>query len=559
MNAPATLAVLPGRRGPRRFPALVLVAAAVVAASAPTCAQVTGYSGGMGTVTVEGRQYYRLNFRPDIPLGTWGLALDLELFTDADGNFSDRAWRFGTATETFDTFLRKIYYLRYAKPREDIYFKVGALEKVTLGYGLIMRDYRNTLEYPGIKKTGLQFHFRNRGTLGLGVEGVLNNVQDFQEGGPLLGLRLSARPAGKLEVGLIYVVDVNQYSGLVDSDDDGFPDAVDAFPGDKSRLLDNDGDGVVDQRDVDDDNDGIIDIDGDSGLPADIVHSLRGINSRHGNDLFPLDSEVSRQNPFNKGAVGGDRFGIVGLDLAHALLDDERLDLRLYTQLAFLHDDDDELSPNEAETRGVAAGNRKAEGMGIAVPGLYLGTGPLVSQLEFRHFRGDFDSAHFDNLYDLDRARLDLATGRATTKDSRLRRDAGASGVYGRLGTDLGSVVTAVGDYQYLAGGGGDPKQQLHLHASLSPQLLHNIPRLAQAQAFYQKNNIGTHLNKNGDPDSRDAFFESTEDTFYGYAMVLEMAGGVSIFWDTRFVFLRDADGRLQREKIMAIEIVFNF
>ncbi len=558
MNAPAALAVFPLRRGPRTFRSLVLALAAIVAVCTPTRAQVPGYTGGMGTVTVEGRQFYRLSFRPDIPLGMWGLALDIELFTDEDGNFSDRGWRFGTATETFDTFLRKIYYLRYAKPQEDTYFKVGALDGVTLGYGLIMRDYRNTLEYPGIKKTGLQFHLRNRGSLALGLEGVLNNVQDFQEGGPLLGLRLSARPAGKLEVGLIYVLDVNQYSGLVDSDDDGFPDAVDAFPGDKSRLLDNDGDGAVDQRDVDDDNDGIIDIDSGSGLPADIIHDLRGINSRHGNDVFPLDSEVSRKNPFNKGAVGGDRFGIVGFDLAHPLMDAERLDLRLYTQLAFLHDDDDELSPNEAETRGVGAGNRKAEGMGIAIPGLYLGTGPLVSQLEFRHFRGDFDSAHFDNLYDLDRARLDLATGRATTKDSRLRRDTSASGVYGRLGTDLGSVVTAVGDYQYLAGG-DDPKQQLHVHASLSPQLLRDIPRLAQAQAYYQKNNIGARLNKNGDQGSRDAFFESTEDTFYGYALVLEMSGGVSVFWDTRFVFERDADARLRREKIMAIEIVFNF
>ena len=99
----------------------------------------------------------------------------------------------------------------------------------------------------------------------------------------------------------------------------------------------------------------------------------------------------------------------------------------------------------------------------------------------------------------------------------------------------------------------------MHAQASLSPQLLRNVPRLAQAQAFYQKNNIGTRLNKNGDPDSRDDFFESTEDTFYGYAMVLEMAGGVSVFWDTRFVFERDADGRLEREKIMTIEIVFNF
>ena len=79
------------------------------------------------------------------------------------------------------------------------------------------------------------------------------------------------------------------------------------------------------------------------------------------------------------------------------------------------------------------------------------------------------------------------------------------------------------------------------------------------AQAYYQKNNIGARLNQDGDPGSEDDFFESTEDTFYGYLLGLEMAGGVSVRWDTRYMFSRDSGGELDRDKIMTIETVFSF
>ena len=60
-----------------------------------------------------------------------------------------------------DSILRKIYYVRYGRPNDAVYVKIGALDNVTLGYGLIMDTYRNTLHYPGIKKTGLQFRIAN--------------------------------------------------------------------------------------------------------------------------------------------------------------------------------------------------------------------------------------------------------------------------------------------------------------------------------------------------------------------------------------------------------------
>ena len=516
--------------------------------SASLAQEATGpsFSGSMGSVTVGDQQLYRMSFRPDIPLGKLGLALDIELFIDDQGNVDARGWEFGTSTEALDSFMRKLYYVRYGKSGDPVYLKIGALDNVTLGYGLIMSDYRNTLQYPGIKKTGLEFKLKNLGGTGFGLEGMINNFQDFKDGGALLGLRLSSRPVGKLELGLTYVVDLDQYGGLIDGDGDGFPDAIDAFPGDDERSLDNDRDGVADEDDSDDDNNGRVD--GDHLSPDDrkILEDLG----------FPVDQVVNRRQPFNKDQVSGDRFGILGLDAAYPISQSDHLTVKLYGQMAILMDDEDQLSAAEADAQGVAPGNRQAEGWGLAAPGLWLDMGPFNGQIEFRHFQDDFDSGYFDNLYELDRARIDVATGRARTKDAQLGRSETVSGVYGRLNADLGQFVLASASYQYLTGA-DDPKQQLIAGASLSKKMLENIPRLTRARAYYQKNNIGVRFNEDG--TDTDGFFESTEDTFYGYDLGLEMASGVSIVWDTRYVFARGADLHLERQKIMTIETVFTF
>lgn len=537
---------------------LVLIAGlGVIMSAGPDAAQMvrpTTVTGTMGTATVDGQQYYRISMRPDIPLGNWGLALDIELFIDEQGHISARGWEFDTSTRALDSFLRKLYYVRYGQPFDPVYARVGALENVTLGHGLIMKDYRNNLQYPGIKKTGLVFSIDDMAGSGLNLEGMVNNFQDLKEGGALIGLRVSRRTLGKLELGITGVFDLDQYSGLIDGDGDGYPDAVDAFPDDKDLALDNDRDGIPDGQDMDDDNNGVIDVDEGSGLPSDIVDDLLQLNAAHGDAVFPVDRQVSRQRPFNRDKVGADRFGILGLDLTYPLVADDHLAVKAYGQVAVLMDDDDELTAQEAEEQGVFPGDRKAEGWGLAAPGVWCRLGPLQSQLEFRHFRDDFDSDYFDNLYELDRARLDVASGRARSKDAQLGRSQALSGVYGSLSGNIARFLRASGSYQYLTGG-DDPKQQLTTEARLSDRFLANVPRMTAARAYYQKNNIGARLNEDG--TDQDGFFESTEDTFYGYGLQLEVAGDVSLIWDTRYVFERDADSHLQRQKILTIQTVF--
>jgi hypothetical protein len=355
-----------------------------------------------------------------------------------------------------------------------------------------------------------------------------------------------------------YVVDLDQYSGLLDTDGDGFPDAVDAFPGNGHLALDNDRDGVADGTDSDDDNNGAVDADAGSGLPDGVITSLIDLNARYGDAVFPVDRTVSRMKPFNRDRVKGDRFAMMGLDAAYPLAEREELTLKLYGQFALLLDDDDALTPAAAADQGIAPGNRKAKGWGLAAPGLWLKTGPLTGQLELRHFRDDFNAGYFDNLYEVDRARVDPASGQARAKDATLARGESVSGLFGKAGAELAGLVRASASYQYLTGA-EDPQQQLIAGVRLTDRMMARMPRLTEARAYYQKNHIGARLNQDGDPGSEDGFFESTEDTFYGYLLGLRLSSGVSVLWDTRYVFARGTDQGLERHKLMTIETVFDF
>ena len=513
----------------------------------------SGHSASVGSVTVQDRQLYRLALRPQLPLGRAAVVLDLELFIGDDGSFQSMGWSFGTPAETFDSLLRKIYYIRYGKARDPAFVRIGALDRVTFGYGLIMDRYRNTLEYPGTKRTGAVFHFDRLAGNRFGLQGMVNNVQDFQQGGAVLGLRLFTYAAERIELGATYVLDINQYAGLLDRDGDGYPDAVDAFPGDDDRYLDNDGDGVPDDRDIDDDNDGILDIDPGSRLGRSIVNALVELED----DGLRLDRDVLRTTPFDKGGADPDRFGILGLDAGYHWKQGPQLDLTAYGQVGILHDDDDELSLGEARLQSVTSVNRRATGLGIAAPGLRVRTGTFQGRIEYRYFLDDFEAGYFDNLYDLDRARLDLETGRATPKDAGLNRGESLNGFYGRVASNLFGLATASADYEHLLGDNAS-KRQFHGSFNVSPIVLKSVKRLSRLNLHYQKNHIGRRLDSDGTPGSEDGFLESTEDTFYGYEIGFEM-DGVSVYWDTHFLFERDADGRIRRRKIHAIETILRF
>ena len=108
---------------------------------------------GIGSVTIDGKIYNQLAFRPDYKFGKFGLGLDLYFYIDDEGKFYDKTWDF-SGNNAAETLLDKVRYLSYGKTADRFYFRIGNMPSVTLGYGILVNNYSNTIEYPDIRRLG---------------------------------------------------------------------------------------------------------------------------------------------------------------------------------------------------------------------------------------------------------------------------------------------------------------------------------------------------------------------------------------------------------------------
>ena len=484
--------------------ALIICLTAPAAWAQESDSQDLSIQAGYGTVTMGGVQWQRFSLRPDIPIGKFGLGLDIELFIDSEGKLSDKGWDFSTRSKTWDTLLRKIYYVRYGRPIDRFYVRVGALDNVTLGYGLIMDGYRNTLNYPADKKLGVQFSARDVGTFGIDLEMMMNDAGDLRNKGGVVGARAGFRPLkptdipilGRLVIGVSAVRDINQFAGLMDSDDDGYPDFQDGYPDDSDRHADSDGDGFEDSVDIDADGDNVLDTFDTAVTTTDYIDINR---KKNGVTMYGFD---------------------MGIPLVESPV---RLDL--YGQYAKMHTGD----------KGFDGG------WGIGAPGLRLLAGNFRAQTEFRRFTGRFMPNYFDQLYEHER--VYLVGANVITKESTLL-DETLNGAWGMVGYSFFDMVSARATFQTMSG--DRTYRDLTGSARAHENLLGLIPKLSIAEAYFSNRNVP----KTGD------LFKKTPTTFYGARIGMEVAPGMSIVWDTRYTFTPKAGGGVERNRFVSIETV---
>ena len=211
--------------------------------------------GAFGAVTIDGKVWNQIALRPVVPFGKFAVALDLVFYFDQDGNIHQDEWDFSSPENTKNTIIDKIYYIRYGLKNDPLYFKIGSLDRVDLGYGILVNAYSNAIQYPQVRKVGLDYKIKTK--LGT-VQGFVN---DFKENIGLTGLRVKSPLISSLPIGVSIVVDRNQYLGLRDADSDGVPDIIDAFPSNSDFSMDSDDDGLadLDPNELDRDGDGYLD------------------------------------------------------------------------------------------------------------------------------------------------------------------------------------------------------------------------------------------------------------------------------------------------------------
>ena len=147
----------------------------------------TSVQGAFGAVTIDGKIWNQIALRPIVPIGKVTLALDIVFYIDQDGNIHDDEWDFSNGKNSKNSIIDKIYYVRYGKKWEPFYFQVGALENVTIGQGILVNRYSNTILYPQLRKVGMELKFK---AYGLDFYGFTN---DFKENLGLAGFRVSKK------------------------------------------------------------------------------------------------------------------------------------------------------------------------------------------------------------------------------------------------------------------------------------------------------------------------------------------------------------------------------
>ena len=477
----------------------------------------------VGSATINDTIYNQVALRPELSFGKFGIGFDLVMYIDNEGNIRKDEW-----DEPSD-FIDKILYLRWGQKSDPFWLKWGSLNNVTLGYGGLLNGYSNMMEFPSVRKVGINtgINYGNFGT-----EIFLSNMKDFSRGGTLLGLRGTYRISDALPItiGMNFVQDMNQFSGLKDTDGDNYPDLFDDFPNDKELWNDTDGDGIADLNGGSKAPNGGWDIDAD------------------GNNI--LDSEQSDLNlkpePFKSTNSEAVAQGF-GFDIGYPVLKSRALSLEVYSEF-------NTLSFSQSTGDTTYFNRDKMTGSGITLPGLKASFfGFLSVSFEYRLKNGYFIPQFFDGSYDLSRVTVQTTDNGiiVRTKDQLVFADPlsnqDTKGMYGSASANLFNLITFNASYANMK---ADTTEFNSFNALLNLNA-DNIPKLSVAQAYYQRNN---------DKNPFD-FSNPTLNTVFGYKVGYEVSQGVSVIWDFR-QYYRDSGvpgAALEPVKQTTIETAFDF
>jgi hypothetical protein len=179
----------------------------------------------IGSVTIGDQTYAKAVLQPNITLGKLRVGIYLPIIYtsnlfDPDDWYKpagNNEWNFGfgeenegkTTISRISDFLTdlslKIKYIQWGEQRDKFYLKVGNLNNMTLGHGLLMKDYANDIDFPAVRRTGINLGFDS------GKWGFETAVNDL--GAPeIFGARFFFRPFGFMKntaIGVSAVSDID--------------------------------------------------------------------------------------------------------------------------------------------------------------------------------------------------------------------------------------------------------------------------------------------------------------------------------------------------------------
>ena len=481
---------------------------------------------GIGSATLDGVLYNQLALRPEINIWKVGIGLDLVLYVDNEGNMRNEEWDIENDPGLI---LDKILYVRYGRVTDPVWIKYGSIEGKTMGYGGLMNSYSNMMEFPTVRRVGINTGFNIGPVSG---ELFLSNIKDISRGGTIAGFRMAYTVSDDipLTIGVNYIADANMFSGLKDKDSDSYPDIFDDFPDDSTLWNDTDGDGWPDPGHGDSVLDSLIDIDADGDNIIDANENEDEIDLKA--TPFSLKNNKAITNALS-------------FDIGYPILDSDLMTLKVYGEY-------NQLNFPGFITSDSTFKRPERSGSGITLPGLRSTLfGILNLSLEYRMISGSYVPQFFDQAYDLNRVVTSTVEGETfvRTKDmvvfESYADSSKSNGLFGSAGLNLFDLVNFTASYANMK---ADTTELKSFNAYLNLNT-DNIPKISSAMAYYQRNN---------DDDPFD-YENPTENTIMGYRVGYELSKGVSLIWDFRQFYRDDGTGKMEPIQQTNIETTFNF
>ena len=116
--------------------------------------------------------------------------------------------------------INNIHHLQIFHPSDPLFLRIGMIDKLEFGRGYLVDNYNNTIILPFENLTGLKIKASNRKYM---ANLFLNDLTRPRIGGLYFNKRISRR----FDANITYVGDINQYSNILDSDKDSYPDKID--------------------------------------------------------------------------------------------------------------------------------------------------------------------------------------------------------------------------------------------------------------------------------------------------------------------------------------------
>ncbi len=472
-----------------------------------------------GVVTVDHEQWTRMALAVDVPIWRFGVCFDLELFLDAKGNFTNKAWDFESGKDAGESLLRKIRYIRFNHSGDPVYTKFGGLDNVTFGYGFVVDRFTNMLQYPGEKLFGLEFELNDLSPIGISLQALVPDFMDFSNDGGILAGRLGFKPfkmtkkpiIGGLSISGMIATDLNQYASARNWDYSMY-----------GEKWDRDSDGKT-----------------DSTYLFDMYGTLSNYDEIVWQHRFMDDYDRSVEHEDQWAEDTSDIITIVGGDVIVPIISTKLLNLDLYGQVGITLDDEND--------------DKVLKGWGIGAPGIGLKVGPLWARVEYRRIMDKFSPGYFGTYYLKERIRRNpIHVMEHTLVDTDL------NGVFGQAGVNIKDFFTVDCRYQMLVGEKDTADNRLKDQrfegvVNVGDVLLERIPKVNKVEAFYSQSDI------DNDDEFRRIFYQSPT-TYWGYRLGCEVIAGAYIIWETRYGWIwNEEQTDLLDDKVVTIKAGLSF